>query len=110
MMWLSRVHPALEPAVHELAEPEDLVRADLAGGPIPLLVFRAVEDNVEFDEGVTNPLRAEGLKVRVELGDHCLENHDAIGSYALVVPSNTTMAGRLSIVDLGPASFSAFLV
>jgi hypothetical protein len=82
LCW-SRVHPALEPAVHGLAEPKDLVHTDLAGAPIPLLPFRAVEDNVEFHEGVTNPLGAEGLKVRVELEDHCLENHDAIGSDAL---------------------------
>jgi hypothetical protein len=79
-----RVHPALEAAVHGLAEAGDVVRADLAGRRVALLAVRAVQDDVEVDEveAAERPvraLRAERLEVSVEPDHLRLEDHDAAG-------------------------------
>ena len=45
-----RVHPSFEPAIHQITDPRDVVRPDLATSRIALLSFRAEEHDVEVHE------------------------------------------------------------
>ena len=99
-----RVHPALQPAVHQASTAGNVVRTNLSAGRIALLAFGTVKYDVEVDkvqiaERGISPARAEALQGAVGTLELRLEYHETAGRE--VVWDNDLGVRALAVEDLG---------